>query len=137
MLCNKFKGVPEMHPVLPTDPKTYRERMMPTRFGMFNVPAMYMATHTVLYVSGRTTSSVMDTGDGVSHTVPIYEGLALHRAILCLAGRDPAEYSMKNPTEQGYSLTAAAEREFARDVKERLYQIKQPSKPRTMPFSAL
>ena len=59
----------------------------------------------------------MDTGDGVSHIVPIYESLALHHAIL------RAEYPMKNPTDQGYSLTTAAEKEFARDVKEKLCYI--------------
>ena len=69
------------------------------------------------------TGSVMDTSDGVSHIVPIYESLALHHAILRLAGRDPAEYSMKNSTEQGFSLTVVAEREFARDVKEKLCYI--------------
>ena len=53
----------------------------------------------------------MDTGDGVSHTVPILEGFALHHAILRLNGRDFAEYSTKNLTEQGYSFTAAAERD--------------------------
>ena len=56
--------------------------MMPTRFGTFNVPAMYTATHNVLQVSGRTTGSVMDTGDGVSHTV-----LILRR--FCSASRHP------------------------------------------------
>ena len=55
--------------------------------------------------------------------MPIYEGFALHHAILSLADRDPAEYSMKNPTGQGYSVIAAAEREFARDVKEKLCYI--------------
>ena len=37
---NKLKGMPENHPVLPTDPKTYREHMMPTRFGTLSMPAM-------------------------------------------------------------------------------------------------
>ena len=84
------------------------------------MPAMYMATQTVLFVSGRTTDSVTVTGDGVSHIVPIFESLALHRAILRLVGRDLAEYPVENLTEQGCSLTAAAEREFAWDITEKL-----------------
>ena len=39
------------------------------------------ATQTVVHVSGRTSNSVMDTGDGVSHISPIYESFALHHAI--------------------------------------------------------
>lgn len=127
IFTDELRAAPEEHPVLlteaPVNPKANREKTCQIMFETFEVPAFYLAISAVLslYASGRPTGIVLDSGDGFTHAVPIYEGFALPHAILRLdlAGCDLTDFLVKSFVERGHSLVTDTEREIVRDIKER------------------
>ena len=111
----------------PMNPKANREKMTSIMFDTFNVPGLYIAIQAVLslYSAGKFTGIVCDSGDGVSHLVPIFDGYALPHSILRanLAGRDLTDYLLKILSERGMHLTTSAEREIVKSIKEKLCYV--------------
>lgn len=64
---------------------------------------------------------VLDSGDGVSHCVPVYEGFALPHAVLRsdVAGRDVTEHLLLQLRRTGHVFHTSAEREVVRQIKEK------------------
>lgn len=107
----------------PQNPKKNREQMMEIMFEKFNVGASYVAVQGVLslYASGRTTGVVLDIGDGVTHTIPVFEGYNIPYAVnrYDLAGRDVTDYMKLLLEEKGYRFTTSSEKEIIKNIKEK------------------
>ena len=125
---NELRLNPEDHPVVlteaPMNPKKNREKMVELLFDVFSVPACYVVTQAVmaLYAMGRTTGLVVDSGDGVTHFVPIYEGFSFPHCVkrLDLAGRDLTDYLGVLMQRRGFSFTSSSERDILGQIKEEL-----------------
>jgi len=97
--------------------------MIEIMFDTFNVPSFYLANSGVLslYSSGRTTGIVVDSGDAVTTTVPVFEGIPLSHATKRaeFGGRDITKQLEIFLRERGYSFTTTAELEIIPEIKEK------------------
>ncbi|KAK4138816.1 Actin2-like protein [Trichocladium antarcticum] len=132
-----LKTQSEEHPVLltepPLNPRSNRDTAAQILFETFNVPALYTSIQAVLslYASGRTTGVVLDSGDGVSHAVPVYQGFTVPNSIrrIDVAGRDVTEYLQTLLRKSGYVFHTSAEKEVVRLIKESVtYVARDPRK---------
>lgn len=128
---NELCVAPEDHPLLLSEaadtPRSCREKKTQILFEAINVPALYLANQSVLslYSTGRTTGIVVESGDSLSHSVPVYEGYCLPHAVCCtpVSGRGLTEYLIRILTERGHYFTTSSEKEIVRDMKEKLCYV--------------
>ncbi|KAH8835984.1 actin family [Flagelloscypha sp. PMI_526] len=116
-----------MHTDSPINPQANRERMAERMFEAFSVPAFYVATNalTSLFSSGRTTGLVLDAGEDISHSVPIYEGSIVSHAVRTMefGGADITKYLLQNLAERRHPFRGPDDLEIVRDIKHQLCYI--------------
>lgn len=100
-------------------------------FEIYDVPAWYIQNHATLslYKSGKTTGLVVESGDGVTFTVPVFEGYQIPDAIQrsMFSGRDLTAYMQKILKENHYYFDKASNIEIniVKDMKEKTCFISQ------------
>ncbi|CAO2590218.1 Actin-related protein T2 [Lemmus lemmus] len=128
---------PSERPVLMTEPslnpRENREKSAEMMFETFEVPAFYLSDQAVLalYASACVTGLVVDSGDGVTCTVPIFEGYSLPHAVskLYVAGRDITELLTRLLLASRRAFTCPLEKVLVDDIKEKLcYVALEPEK---------
>jgi len=79
----------------------------------------------VLYAQGLLTGVVMDSGDGVTHIVPVWDGICPPLLIkrLNVAGRHITRYLIKLLQVRGYNFNRTADFETVRQIKEKLCYV--------------
>ena len=121
----------EEHPVLlteaPLNPRLNREKAAEVFFETFGSPALFVSPQATLslYATGRTTGVVLDSGDGVTHAVPIYEGFSVSHAItrIDVAGHDVTAHLQLLLRRAGYVFQTTAELEVVRNIKESICYV--------------
>lgn len=128
---------PSDHYMLLTEPPLNtpenREFTAEIMFETFNVPGLYIAVQAVLALcaslltkqdaSGRNlgvTGTVIDSGDGVTHIIPVFEGYVIGSCIkhIPLAGRDVTNFVVQQLRDRGEDLPPDTALDLARSIKE-------------------
>lgn len=133
IFSNELRIPASERPVLlteqPMNPRANRERLFQILFEKFGTPRSMAAMPAVLalYASGRTTGIVLDSGDGVTTVLPMYEGHCWLHAVARqnFAGEDVTEFLVRTLQQHDQPFRTAAEFDIARDMKEKLCYVPQ------------
>lgn len=129
---------PEEHYFLLTEPPLNtpenRELTAEIFFETFNVPGLYIAVQAVLALcaslltkgggnegANRLTGTVIDSGDGVTHIIPVVEGYVIGSCIrhIPLAGRDITDFILQQLRDRGENVPPDDALNIAKKIKER------------------
>uniref|UniRef100_A0A8C4NQB1 Actin related protein 3 n=1 Tax=Dicentrarchus labrax TaxID=13489 RepID=A0A8C4NQB1_DICLA len=112
-----------------------REYTAEIMFESFNVPGLYIAVQAVLALAASWTSrqvgertltgTVIDSGDGVTHVIPVAEGYVIGSCIkhIPIAGRDITYFTQQLLREREVGIPPEQSLETAKAVKERFSYV--------------
>uniref|UniRef100_A0A3P9A9N4 Actin related protein 3B n=1 Tax=Esox lucius TaxID=8010 RepID=A0A3P9A9N4_ESOLU len=134
-----LRAEPEDHSFLMTEPPLNspenREYLAEIMFETFNVPGLYIAVQAVLALAASWTSRqvgertltgiVIDSGDGVTHAIPVAEGYVIGSCIkhIPIAGRDITLFIQQLLREREVGIPPEQSMETAKAIKERYCYI--------------
>jgi len=128
---DKLKIDPTTTKILLTEaamnPKQNRKRLVQEMFETYHFKGVSVAVQAVLtlYAQGLVTGIVLDSGDGVTHIVPVFDGYSLPHLTrrLDIAGRDITKFLIKLLLLRGYAFNDSADFETIRQLKEKLCYV--------------
>lgn len=111
----------------PMNPLKNRQTMAEVMLEGYGFGGVYVAIQAVLalYAQGLSSGVVVDSGDGVTHIVPVFESTVLNHHIrrLDVAGRDVTRNLIALLLRRGYALNRTADFETVRQIKEKLCYV--------------
>lgn len=111
----------------PLNPLKNREKMCEVMFEKYGFGGVYVAIQAVLalYAQGLSSGVVIDSGDGVTHIVPVYESVVLSHMTkrIDVAGRDVTRNLINLLLRRGYAFNRTADFETVRQIKEKMCYV--------------
>ena len=107
----------------PMNPESNRVKLLEEMFERYDFGACNISIQAMLtlYAQGLLTGVVVDTGDGVTHVVPVFQGFVPQNLIrrLDVAGRHITNYLIKLLLLRGYAFERTADFDTVREIKEK------------------
>ncbi|XP_042013898.1 actin-related protein 2-like isoform X2 [Salvia splendens] len=111
----------------PLNPSKNREKMVEIMFEKYKFQGVFIQIQAVLtlYAQGLLTGLVIDSGDGVTHVVPVVDGYSFPHLTkrMNVAGRHITSYLLDLLMRRGYAMNRNADFETVRNIKEKLCYI--------------